>query len=155
MPVIARDKAGTSRDKQGQGRDKQGQGRDKQGQTGPNRDSPLLSVLVGACPCLSLFVLVCPCLSLSVPVSPCLSLSLPLCLYICYTCISCPADDFHSHHQCEYSNSDFAFKSHCSNASSFLSSSVFFNLDLSSSVNLSFNPNSSILVIYFTKGSTF
>ena len=64
----------------------QGQSRDKQGWP--------LSFRV--CPCLSLPVRSCPCLSLSVPVCPCLSLSVPLWLYICYTCISPPADNFHS-----------------------------------------------------------
>ena len=128
-------------------------------------DSPFLSMLVRACPCLSLSVPACPYLSLSVPFCPylslsvpfcrCLSLSVTLCLYICYNCIFHPADDFHCLHQCKYSNSYFARKSHCLNGSSCLTSSVFFNFDISSSITLSFNPNSSILVIYFTKGSTF
>ena len=129
MPVNGRDMAGTSRDKQGQSgtiRDKAGTNREKQGQTGtapfcpclslPVLAGPCLSLSVPVCPCMSLLVLVCPCLSLSVHVCPCLSLSVPVCLYICYTCISPPADDYHSLHQYEHGNIDFACKSHCSNA---------------------------------------
>ena len=108
MPGTEQGQAGTSRDKAGTNRDKAGTNRDKQGQTETAPFCPCLSVLVPVCRCLSLSVPVCPCLSPSVPVCPCLSLSVSLCLYICYTCISPPADDFHSLHQCEYNNSDFA-----------------------------------------------
>ena len=93
MPVNVRDSAGTSRDKQGQGRNKQGQERDKQGQARTNRVSPFLSLSFPVCPCLSLSIPPCHCQSLSVPVWHCLSLSFPVCLNICYTCISPPADD--------------------------------------------------------------
>ena len=92
---------------QGQLRDKQGQGRDKQGQAVTNRDIPFLSLSVHACPCLSL----------SVPVCPCLSLSVPVCLFICFTLMSTPLDEYNSLHHYEHIYIDFPCKSHCSNAS--------------------------------------
>ena len=107
---------------QGQGRDKQGQGRDrawtKRGQARTHRDKKGQTgqpISVPACSCLSLSVPVCPCLSLSVLVCPCFSLSVPICLNICYSCISPPADDYHSLHWYEHSNIDFGCKNHCSN----------------------------------------
>ena len=153
MPVSARDRAGTSMDKQGQGRDKQGQGRanrDKQEQAGTNRDSPCPSLSVLVCPGLSLSVPVCPCLSVCVLVCPCLSLyvstfAIPSCLplqmiitvfisMILVTLTLLAKDTVQMH-----ANLVFNF---------------FFTFHLASSINLSFNPNSSILVINITKGST-
>ena len=116
MSVNSRDSTVTSRDKQGQSRDKQGQDRDKQGQAGTSMDIPFLSLLVPTCPSLSLPVHACPCLSLSVPVLPCLSLSVPVCLYICYTFMSTPADEYINLHQYEHTYIDFPFKRHCSNS---------------------------------------
>ena len=136
---------------QGPGRDEQGQTGTRQGQTGTSRDKQGQPIAIPACPYLSLVVLVCPCLSPSVLVCPCLSLSFPVCLTISYTCISPPADNYHSLHQYENSNIDFACKSNCSNA---CKPSVFFTFNIDSSITLSFNLNSSILVIYFSKGYT-
>ena len=129
MPGTWQGHAGTSKDQQGPGRDKQGQGRDKQGQPLSVPAWRCLSLAVPACPCLSLSVPAClsmsvranPCLSMSVPVCPCLSLcalvcpclypSVPVCLYIGYTSISPPADDYHSLHRFEHSSIAFACKS--------------------------------------------
>ena len=84
MPRTAQGQAETSRDKQGQGRDKAGTSRNKLGH----------SLSVPACPHFSMSVHACPCLSLSVPVCPCLSLSVPVCLYVWYTFMSTPADEY-------------------------------------------------------------
>ena len=146
MPGTWQGQAGTSRDKAGTSRDK----------TGTNRDIPFPSLFVPACPYLSLSVRACPCLSLSVPVCPCLSLSVPVCLYIWYTLMSTPADEYNSlHQQYEHSYIDFHWKIHCSNA---MHANHVFNFILTfhlvSSITLSFNPNSYILVMNITKGST-
>ena len=50
MPLMTRDKTGTSRDKTGTSRDKQGQNRDKQGQ---NRDRRDKTKTVGTIGCVS------------------------------------------------------------------------------------------------------
>ena len=143
MPVNARDSTGASRDKQGQ----TGTSRDKQGQTGTNRDNLFLSLLVPACPCLSMSVHACPCLSLSVPVRPCLSLSVPVCLFICYTFMSTPTDEYNSLYQYEHSYIDFPCKSQI-----YYAYKPCFNLLLYFSSW--FLNNSSILVINITKGPT-
>ena len=101
MPGTAQGKAGIGRDKHGKGREN----RDKQGQAVTSKDIRFLSLLVPVCPCLTLLVLVCPCLSLSVPV----------CLYICYTFMSTPVNEYNSLHRYEHSYIDFPCKSHCSN----------------------------------------
>ena len=110
----------------GQRKVKQGQAGTRQGQTEINRDKqghslfvpacPYLFMVVLVCPCLSLLVLVCSCPSWSVPICPCMSLSIQFCLYICYTFLSTPADEYNSLHQYEHSYIEFPCKSHCSNA---------------------------------------
>ena len=140
----------TSRDKQGQSRDKQGQDRDKQGQAGTSMDIPFLSLLVPTCPSLSLPVHACPCLSLSVPVLPCLSLSVPVCLYICYTFMSTPVDEYNSLHQYEHSYIDFSCKSSVPMHAK-LVCNFFLTFYLASSITLSGNPNRFILVINIKK----
>ena len=141
MPVNARDSAGTSRVKAGT----------RQGQTEISRDKQGYSLF---CPCLSLSFPVCPCLSLLVLFCPCLSLSVPLCLYNCFTFMSSPTDEYNSLHQYEHSYIYFPCKCHCSNSCKlfFLTSSLL--ALLASSIPLSFNPNSSFLVIDITKAST-
>ena len=130
----------------------QGQAGTRQGQTGTNRDIPFLSLLVPTCPCLSLLVPACPCLSLYVPVCPCLSMVVPVCLYICYNFMPTPADEYNSLHQYEHSYVDFPLKGTIPMQANLVFN--FFTFHLASSIPLSFNPNSSTLVINITKGST-
>ena len=135
-----------------QPRDKQGQARTMQGQTGTSRDIPYLSLLVPTCPFLSMLVPACPCLSLYVPVCPCLSLSVLVC-----PCMSLHWLYHHVYplHQYEHSYIDFPCQSHCSNVCKPCFFNFFFiTFHQASSITLSFNPNSSILVINITKGST-
>ena len=137
MAVNARDSAGTIRDKQGQ----TGTCMDKQGHS--------LSVAAcpyPTCPCLSLSVHAFSYLSLSVPDCPSLTLSVPVCLYICYTFMSTPGDAYNSLHQYEHGYIDFPCKGHCSMHANIVFN-FFFTFHLASSITLSFNPNSSILVI--------
>ena len=116
IPGTAQGQTGTSRDKAGTSRDKAVTNRDKQGQSLSFPACPYLSLSVPVCPCLSLSVSACPCLSLSVPVCPCLSLSVPVRHYICYICMSTPADEYNSLRQYKHSHINFPCKSHCSNA---------------------------------------
>ena len=60
--------------------------------------SLLFSEISRDSPCLSLYVPFCPCMTPSVPFCPCLSLSVPVCLYICYTSMSTPGDEYNSLH---------------------------------------------------------
>ena len=143
MPVNAKDSPGTSRDKRGQGRDKQGHSLSEPA-------CPYLSLSVHAFPCVSLSVHVCPYLSLSVLVCPCLSLYVSLfaicsCLplqmiitvfismtIVTLTFLTTGTVPMHA-------NLVFNF---------------FFTVHLASSITLSFNSNSSILVINITESST-
>ena len=133
----------------GASRDRAVTNRDKQGQSLSAPACPYLSLLVrvrlcrslyvpviSACPCLSLSVLVSPCLFLSLPVCSCLSLLVPVCLYICYTCIPPPADEYHSLHQYEQATVP-------KHANLIFNSLFFFTFDLAFSRTLSFNPKSS------------
>ena len=153
MAVNARDSAGTSRDKQGQAgksRDKAGTNRDKQGKTRTFPFCPCLSLLVPVCPYLSLLVLVCLCMSLSALVCPCLSLyvstfaiplSLPLQMNITVLI------------SMNIVTLTFLAKGTVPMHENFIFN-FFFTFHLASSITLSFNPNSSILVINITEGST-
>ena len=145
---------------QGQGRDNQGQAgtswdkagtnRDKQTQTGTVLFCPCLSLLVPVCPCPSLYVQVCPlpvpacpCLSLSVPVCPCLPLFVHVCLYILFTCISPPADEYHSLHQMKIVTLNLLVKATVPMHTNLILTSLIFFFYFYFSRTLSFNLNSS------------
>ena len=114
---------------QGQRRDKQEQTGTKQGQNrykaGTRQGQAMANRDISF---LSLLVLACPCLSLSVHACPCISLSVPV--YSCLS-LSVPVCPMHA-------NLVFNF---------------FFTFHLAYSITLSFNPNSSILVIIIPKVS--
>ena len=142
---------GTSRDKQGQWRDNQGQGRDKQRKAGAFTLCPCLFLLVPVCLCLSMPVPVCPCLFLSVPVWPCLP-----CLYLYVSTFDIPPClplEMNITFFISMSTVSLTFFAKATvpmdEANLFLTSSLIFYVAFS--ITLSFNTNSSILVIKITK----
>ena len=156
MPVNVRDIGGTSRDKQGQGRDKQEEDRDKQGQAGTAPFCHCLSLSDPACPYLSLFVPACPCLSMLVPICPCLSL---------YVCTFVATFALPKHFPLQMIITVFISMNkvtltllekatvpmHVNLVFNFFSLFYFWSCFLD---NPCIHPNSSIVVIDFTKGST-
>ena len=139
---------------QGQRRDSAGT---RQGQTVTNRDKQGHSLSIPACPCLSLsvpvcpwfslLVLFCPCLSLSVPVFPCMSLHL---LYLHVYPLQMNITIFISMNIFTLtflSKTTVPMLAH-------LVFNFFYTFNLACSITISFNPNSSILVINITKGFT-
>ena len=156
---------GTGQGPAGTSRDKAGTNRDTQSLSVPACPClslsvpirPCLSLSIPVCPCLCLPVLVCPflslpvlvspCLSLYVLVSPCLSLFVPVYLYISYTCISTPVDEYHSLHQYDCTVIDFTCKSHCFDACKHNFIFFFLLFYLAFSRTLSFNLNSPSRII--------
>ena len=129
-----------SRDKQGQSRDKAVTNSDKQGQTRKFPFCSCLSLSVPVCPCMYLIVLVCPCLSLYVStfvIPSCLPMQMNITVFISINIVTLT----------------FIAKAtapmHAKLVFNFL-----FTFHLASSTPLSFNQNSSILVINITKGFT-
>ena len=128
MPVNAWDSAGTAQGQAGTSGDKV---RTRHGQTGTNRDIP--------------------CLSLYVPVCPCLSLSVHVCLYICYSFMFTPTYKYNI----SMNKVTLTFFSKATvPIHGKLVLTFFFTFHLASSITLSFNPNSYILVINIANGST-
>ena len=143
MPGKAQGQTGTSKDKAGTNTDNQGHSLSVTA-------CPYLSLIVPTCPCLSMLVPACPCLSLDVPVGPCLSLyvstfATPSCLplqmnitvfiimnIVTLTFLAKGTVTMHANHVFNF----------------------FFTFHLASSINLSFKPNSSILMINITESST-
>ena len=142
------------------GQEQAGTSRDKQGQTETSRDKQGHFLSVPACPCLSLSVHACPFLSLSVPVCPCLALSVPVC-----PCLSLYVSTFDVPSCLPLQMNIKVFISLNIVTSTFLAKGTFlmhanlvfnffFTLHLASSITLSFNPNSSSLVINIKEAST-
>ena len=151
MSVNAKATAGTSRDKTGTNRDRQGQAE-------TFSVCSCLSLLVPVCPCLSMLVPAYPCLSPSVPVDPCPSLSVPFC-----PCLSLYVSSFASCLPLQMNITIFISMNtvtltFLAKATVLVNANLvfnfFFNIYFASSKTLLFNPNSSILVINITKGST-
>ena len=141
MPVIAGDSAaGTSRDKAGTRQWQTVTNRDKHGQTRKFPFCSCLSLSVPVCPCMSLIVLVCPTLSLYVStfvIPSCLPMQMNITVFISINIVTLT----------------FIAKATAPMHAK-LVFNFFFTFHLASSTPLSFNQNSSILVINITKGFT-